>query len=125
MPNILEHYPKHPLVICGSSRFCEEMQIYGRWAAKIMRIPMFDVTMPEERATNIAHKTELMKRHTVAIAQWNPVVIIYNGEEDYIGINTAIETGQAYYNGKTVFLSHPTKIPELLALGIKTVEERP
>ncbi len=122
----LKNYPKMPggLVLCGSSRFYEEMQEYGRWAAKTMRMVMADVTLPERKTEDIETKSELMNRHKIAINAWCPMVIVYNGKEDYIGISTAMEIGQAYTTGKhdVIFLSHPTKIPELLALGLRVIE---
>lgn len=122
----LKHYPKMPggLVLCGSSRFYEEMQEYGRWAAKIMGMVITDVTLPEGKTEDIETKSELMKRHRNAINAWCPMLIVYNGKEDYIGLSTAMEIGQAYATGKAnvIFLSHPTKIPELLALGLRVIE---
>ncbi len=124
----LKHYPRQPkyhsindgnLVVCGSSRFLNEMQDYAQKAAKIMQTPLYQVTVPSEKARNIKHKAKLIHQHMTAISKWCSVIVIYNGKEDYIGINTAMEIGYAYMAGKTMFTSHPTKIPELLALELK------
>jgi hypothetical protein len=68
-------------------------------------------------------KSDLMADYLVTLSKANDV-IIFNGYRDYIGANTWLEIGFALANGKVLHTSHPSKLDEILALGIDTYAER-
>lgn len=105
------------VIVCGSTRYLNEMI---SWLQENVKD---DVTHPEPRAATIEEKGELMADYLIKISETNEM-IVFNGENDYIGMNTCIEIGFAMALGKPVYMSHPSKQEEIIALDLKTWDMR-
>ena len=100
------------VVIVGSSRFKKEMD---QLAEGIVTPRYALVGVPEARAKTPEIKKELALRHFLFIDDAT-VVLVYNGEEDYIGANTWMEIGYAYAKRKSIYTTHESSLDEIVAL---------
>ncbi len=121
--NIPHHL--HPLyktiVLCGSvSRFRDEMvSLQARFVDA-----GFPCIVPPPLAGSPEEKKKFMEAHWIHFRDAG-LILIYNGEEDYIGVATAMEIGRVLAKGLRVITTHPSRNPELVALEIPYAENLP
>lgn len=92
------------ITICGSTTFRDEMKTLSQLLSN-----NFTVKLPEDTLTipSCKDRREFMKMHFKKI-EWADIVLVYNkmknGVDGYIGSNTLIEMGVAFYLKKKIAL---------------------
>lgn len=114
------------ITICGSMKFHKEMRAARRVledAGHTVSVPKgielmdnFGYQVPSDDQTRIAHKIEhdFIREHFKKIEQADAILVLNyekKGIPNYIGGNTFLEMGLAFWLGKKIFLLNP--IPQM------------
>jgi nucleoside 2-deoxyribosyltransferase len=111
------------IVICGSFT---EINLFRYIRSNLERLG-HNVLMPKEEHFNTYYfknkKVEGCEAYLKAIDECDGIIVVNekNGEE-YLGISTAREVGYAHAKGKTIYITHPTNIPDLIVVGARVIE---
>lgn len=106
------------ITLCGSIKFMDEMtrlqrELEAKGHTVLMPVKMDGVDYwGEDNSTRIKAKRELglVNKHLDKIEQSDAILVanVTKGDiEHYIGANTFLEIGFAYYRGKKIFLLNP------------------
>lgn len=117
------------VTICGSMKFLEEM----KEAKKILEKKGYMVKVPplidpatlkansEDEKDFLRIKHEMMRRHMENIRTSDAILVMNLSKgkrHNYIGVNTLLEIGAAFENGKSIFILNepPKEMEEIWAL---------
>jgi hypothetical protein len=107
--------PTKTITICGSMKFLQEMreakEILEKRGYTVRVPPLVDPKILKENSEDdksfLVTKQEMMRRHIESIKDSDAILVLNHSRGDlvnYIGINTLLEIGAAFENGKAIFL---------------------
>lgn len=107
------------ITICGSGRFIKEIKT---WKEKLESkgYSVLTVDNIQKKDLTIETKKSVMKLHISKIKMSDAILVV--NEDSYIGNNTWIEIGVAWFLGKDIYVVDDRHLQdELLAIGVKDI----